>query len=654
MIGPPLGIAAWGLVTSALWTAFDRPMPSTCWAWSFCWAWSAVLGPGPRVMRSSTAPRWRVDGHPALAVMLLIGIRHLTTADGLLLKGDPSGPPFIWPWRAFWRRPPASRSTTLMSGLPSDTTSSRTGGCRGGPPQQCIGGLPREAGSLQPEDLVGQRVGYGSAASLAGLVGLLAFRHGLSRLRPSGRLALPAGWGLGFAFWPDLLRIPAGLWRLSLPPDRLHDWESSGPARCAISSCTRGPRFWPLPGVAAWCASPPVDAGVGRCGGAGLYAGLLPFSQVHPSRDMLCLGRCGSSVDAVEAGPSDGLIWRRSSSPRCWPCVGDDGDPARLGEPPARCLGPAAFWTLNLGVLFFVPPLVAWRPGGDLRRLWLASLLPFALCNVLVFTVPWNNIKILHSWFLVACILTAAGLGELWNTSRLLPRLLALGLALLSVATGLVSLAWHSGTHAIIPRPMLEYALQVDGPRTQAIATFPTPWSFIRFAGSTWPSRGSAFLTESILARESRPSDDVSQPAGRPESQARKRGCVCGTPGSRPGFPVNTPLTRAFPWRWTGDLRLYPVPLTRSKPARPRQRAGGRVQPSSGRHKEGPIRRAFLQPNPLGRAEAAKPGTLAGDPRRCSVRRPHRLLGLQELRRGTWGWEREPGRVLVPSSPLRN
>ncbi|NMA29381.1 MAG: hypothetical protein GX934_16620 [Burkholderiales bacterium] len=257
-------------------------------------------------------------------------------------------------------------------------------------------------------------------------------------------------------------------------------------------------------------------------------------------------------------------------------------------SPQHDVLGLLHFWTLNNGVLFFVPLLVAWRQGGDLRRLWLASLLPFALCNVLVFTVPWNNIKIMHSWFLVTCILTAAGLGDMWKTSRLL----ALVLALLSVATGLVSLAWHSGTHATIPRQMLDYAVyaRFSVPRDQAIATFPDvvmllpPYSFRR-----------VYLVQSGLsyAHGVHPDERIEAlkrlySAATLEdlvSQARKLGVAfVELQAHDPGFPVNRPLIESLPLEVdAGDMCLYRVPLHADEAGEAHSRAGGQAHPSSGK-----------------------------------------------------------------------
>lgn len=612
LIGPPLGIAAWGLATSALWTVFG-PSDGLSLLGLVCLLGLGVLcwARGPRVLQGrpptgAQVARWMAI--PALAVMLLIGIRHLTTADGLLLQGDPmTDLPFHMALAGIL----AEASSVpidhpLMSGLPlryhvvADVVAAAAVRLNSASAGFAAMGSP-EAFSLEDLVAVFNVLDMVLAASLAGLVGLLAFRHGLSPA--ASHLAVwlfLLGGGLGFAFyWPDLLRDPGqALASMHSPPDRLHDWGIvwTGMLRDFVVHA-RATLLGLCLGVAAlvrFTAGRRLE--LGDAVGAGLCAGLLPFSQVHSFiGTMLCLGalwllgrRSGSrpfwlTVLALVALQLPALLAMRQGMVAIQP---------GWESPRHDALGLLQFWALNLGVLFFVPPLVAWRPGGDLRRLWLASLLPFALCNVLVFTVPWNNIKILHSWFLVACILTAAGLGELWNTSRLLPRLLALGLALLSVATGLVSLAWHSGTHAVIPRPMLEYALQArrSVPRDQAIATFPDvalllpSYSFRR----VYLAQSGLSVSHGVHPGERIEAIRRLYSAASLEdlvSQARKMGVAfVELQAHDPGFLVNRPLIESLPLEVDGgDQRLYRIPPDAVEARESPSRAGGQVHPPSGK-----------------------------------------------------------------------
>lgn len=178
---------------------------------------SAVLGPRasrPAGSSSDRRPGGPVDGHPCTGGD--VADRNPPPHHGR--RPSPpgrshDGPPFPYgpgghsggglqrpdrPPPDVWSAPPLPRRRGR-------------GGCRGGPPQQCIGGFRRHGkpGSLQPggPGRGFQRVGHGSGREpcRAGRPAGLSSRS-VSGCLPSGRLALPAGWGTGLCL---LLARPA-------------------------------------------------------------------------------------------------------------------------------------------------------------------------------------------------------------------------------------------------------------------------------------------------------------------------------------------------------------------------------------------------------------------------------------------------------------
>ncbi len=602
LLGAPLGIAAWGGLTAVLWTAFGASNALSLLALAIlaglgglCWARGGGSLQG-RAPTGSQVLRWLVA--PALTMVLLIGVRYLETADGLLFQGDPMTdmPVHLALAGRMAEAPGLPIDHPLLAGLPlryhviADLVagaSVRLNGVLAAPPAPSGIPVPFSLGELVA---VFNLLDMVLAVSLAGLVGLLAFRHGLS---PAGsHLAVwlfLLGGGLGFAYyWPDVpLHLNQVLPGMYTPPDRIHDWEIvwTGMLRDFVLHA-RATLLGLCLGVAAlvrYTASRPLSRG--DAVGAGLCVGLLPFSQVH------------SFLGTVLCIVGLWILGRRSGSAPFWlvalglvalqaPAMLSMRQgllTVHLGWSSTRhdLVGLALFWGLNLGVLFFVPPLVALRQGADLRRLWLASLLPFIVANVLAFTATWNNVKIMHSWYLVACLLLAYGLEQLWNRQGLLARGLsrglALGLALLSVASGLTSLAWHSGRHANIPRSMLDYGRQVRRSIAweETVATFPDvalvlpPYALRR-----------VFLAQSGLS-----SDHGVDPAVRQEAlrqlfnaatmdelvdRARTMGvALVELQPHDPGFPVNRKLIETFPLEVDGgDYRLYRIPGLQTDPGK--------------------------------------------------------------------------------------
>jgi hypothetical protein len=248
---------------------------------------------------------------PALTMMLLIGIRLFITAEGLLLQGDPKTDlPFHMALTGILAETSSFPiDHPFMSGLPlryhivADLVAAAAIRLNSASAGFAAMGSP-EAISLGDLVAVFDVLDMVLAASLAGLVGLLAFRHGLSPV--ASHLAVwlfLLGGGLGFAFyWADLLRDPGqALASMHSPPDRLPEWGIvwTGMLRDFVVH-VRATLLGLCLGVAAL-----VRFTAGRRLEPGYVQGCCPSRRSTPSSGPCCVsGRCGFSVDAVEAGHS--------------------------------------------------------------------------------------------------------------------------------------------------------------------------------------------------------------------------------------------------------------------------------------------------------------------------------------------------------------
>jgi hypothetical protein len=416
------------------------------------------------------------------------------------------------------------------------------------------------------------------AVSLVGLVGLLAFRHGLSA--GASHLAVwlfLLGGGLGFLLhWPDLVLHPLQtLLTLQDPPDRVEAWEILWTgmlrdfvlhARATLLGLTLG-----VAALVRFTATRPLQRADAVW--AGVCLGLMPLASFHAflGTGLLIGGlwllglRRGSLPFWLTAIPLLALQAPYLLSMRQGFVFINYGWVSSRLDP----WGLFSFWVLNLGAPFCLALVALVVARGDLRRLGLASLAAFVVPNVVVLTTGWTNIKVLHLWFLPCCILAAAVVERLWKRGGLLPRLLASVLVLVSLTSGFMSLAFHVQHFVHIPQAEMEFARYARQavPRDRTIATFPdVNWALPCFAGravylgQTALSEGHGvepgLRLQELRALYAAPTMDALV------AQARKMGVACiELQDVDPGFPVNRPLIECLPLLVQVEgYRLYRIP----------------------------------------------------------------------------------------------
>jgi len=410
------------------------------------------------------------------------------------------------------------------------------------------------------------------------LVGLLAFRHGLSP--GASHLAVwlfLIGGGLGFLqHWPDLVLHPLQtLAGLQGPADRVEEWEILWTglvrdfilhARATLLGLTLG-----LAALVRFTASRPLqrrDAAL-----AGVCLGLMPLSSFHaflgtglvlvglwllgPRRGSLPFWGTALPLLALQApyllSMRQGFVFIHYG----W--VSSRLDPWGL----------VRFWGLNLGAIFFLGGLGLVLLRGDLRRLGLAGLLAFAVPNVVVLTTGWTNIKVLHLWFLPCCILAAALLERLWNRGGGPARGLTILVAVLSLASGVLSVAFHVRNFVQLPPVETELARQARRvlPRDSTTATFPdVNWTLPCFAGRPVYLGQSALSEGHGVEPEHRLEDlrGLYAVATLEELRAQARRMKVSfieLQDVDPGFAVNRPLIERLPLVLKVEgYRLYRIP----------------------------------------------------------------------------------------------
>ncbi len=584
LLGIPLGLAAWAGLTLVLWSHLGPSNSASLLGLGLLLVpgvgllvreFRRLAGAAERPPTARQIACWTVL--PALLVAGLVLTRVGDRPEGLFFQGD--GRIDLHLHMGFAMRMAEARTFPvdhpMMGGLPlryhlfSDLAAAAA---------LRLGFGPDGNFSLSELIAVLNFMDVALALSLVGLVGLLAFRHGLSP--GASHLAVwlfLIGGGLGFMqHWPDLVLHPLQtLLDLQNPADRVEEWEILWTglvrdfvlhARATLLGLTLG-----LAALVRYTASRPLQRA--DAAWAGVCLGLMPLSSFHaflgtglllgglwllgPRRGSLPFWGAALPLLALQApyllSMRQGFVFIHYG----W--VSSRLDPWGL----------IRFWGLNLGAIFVLAALGLVLLRGDLRRLGLASLLAFAVPNVVVLTTGWTNIKVLHLWFLPCCILAAAMVEGLWRRGSGPARVLAVLLVILSLESGVLSVAFHVRNFVQLPPVETELARQARQilPRDCTTATFPdVNWTLPCFAGRPVYLGQSALSQGHGIEPEHR-LEDLRALYGSPalaEFLARARAMKVSfieLQDVDPGFPVNRPLIEGLPLVLQVEgYRLYRIP----------------------------------------------------------------------------------------------